>query len=196
MKTFRELVSLAAVFILASFGLLFAANVRAGSSEPFEGTDAVIVLGCGLNGRSVSLMLRHRLDKALEYYTANKGTVIVTSGGQGDDEPVAEALAMRDYLVGKGVPSDDIIMEDKSTSTNENFLFSKEKLDERFGRDGYTALFVTSDFHVLRSGIYAERVGLSIQGLAAPSVPHLLPMMYIREYLALMWYYVIDAWGI
>jgi uncharacterized SAM-binding protein YcdF (DUF218 family) len=196
MKTFRQLTALFIVFVLLSFGLLFLSNMTAKASAPETGADALVVLGCGLYGAEISQMLKLRLDKALEYYADNPDTLICTSGGQGRNELVPEALAMRDYLVSKGVPDDIIIMEDRSTSTKENFLFSKEKLDARFGGEDYTAVFITNDFHILRSGIYAERAGITARGIAAPSVPYLLPSMYLREYLALMKYYVIDAWGL
>ena len=45
--------------------------------------------------------------------------VIIASGGQGADEAVSEAEAMRTYLVEeRGVPADAVIEEDRSTTTN------------------------------------------------------------------------------
>ena len=52
---------------------------------------------------------------------------IVVSGGQGEGENITEATAMRNFLVDNGVDSSLIIMEDKSTNTYENFLYSKQK---------------------------------------------------------------------
>ncbi len=37
---------------------------------------------------------------------------------------------MKNYLVNHGVEESRIIMENKSTNTNENFKFSKEKIEE------------------------------------------------------------------
>ena len=91
--------------------------------------DAVIVLGAGLRGENLSLILRNRLDAAVEYYNENPEAVIVVSGGQGPDEDIPEAEAMERYLYEQGVPLNKIIKEDKSTSTEENFKFSKELLE-------------------------------------------------------------------
>ena len=121
--------------------------------------DAVIVLGAGLRGENLSLILRNRLDAAVEYYNENPDVVIVVSGGQGPDEDIPEAEAMERYLYEQGVPLNKIIKEDKSTSTEENFKFSKELLEKHFG-DGYNVGFITDDFHVYRAGKTAERVGL------------------------------------
>lgn len=120
--------------------------------------DAVIVLGAGLRGENLSLILRNRLDAAVEYYNENPEAVIVVSGGQGPDEDIPEAEAMERYLYEQGVPLSRIIKEDKSTSTEENFKFSKELLENRFD-EGYTVGFITDDFHIYRAGKTAERAG-------------------------------------
>ena len=46
------------------------------------------------------------------------------SGGKGPDEVIAEGEAMQNYAVKQGIPADDIIVENKSTTTYENILFS------------------------------------------------------------------------
>ncbi len=120
--------------------------------------DAIIVLGAGIRGEKVGKGLQGRLDAALEYHRSNPDAVIVVSGGQGPQESITEALAMERYLVEKGVPKDKIIKEERSTSTNENFRFSKKLLDERFGED-YKIAFVTTDYHIYRAGKIASAEG-------------------------------------
>ncbi len=120
--------------------------------------NAVIVLGAGVNGEAVSLALEGRLDTAVEYHKQNPKALIVVSGGQGPGEDISEAEAMKRYLVKKGVPEALIIKEDKSTSTRENFLFSKKKLDEFFVGE-YTVAYITNDYHVYRAGGIAKNAG-------------------------------------
>jgi uncharacterized SAM-binding protein YcdF (DUF218 family) len=67
--------------------------------------------------------------------------VLIVSGGQGRQENIAEALAMGRYLTEKGVPAEQIFKEEKSTSTYENFLFSKDILEQKFPQ-GYSAVFI------------------------------------------------------
>ena len=71
--------------------------------------DAVIVLGAGLRGDKVSIPLKLRLDKAIEYHKKNPDAVIVVSGGQGFQETVTEAYAMEKYLIENGVDKSKII---------------------------------------------------------------------------------------
>lgn len=124
--------------------------------------DAVIVLGAGIKGEKIGNNLQERLDTALEYHAKNPNAVIVVSGGKGNYESITEALAMERYLLQNGVPQEKIIKEERSTSTEENFAFSKELLDSRF-KDGYTAAYITNGFHIYRAGCLGESQG--IQGL-------------------------------
>lgn len=120
--------------------------------------DAVIVLGAGIRGEKVSGGLKARLDRAAEYHSENPDAIIVVSGGQGPQEDITEALAMERYLLEKGIPEDKILKEERATSTNENFRFSKELLDEKLGGD-YSVAFVTTDYHIYRAENIASSEG-------------------------------------
>ena len=87
--------------------------------------DYIIIHGAGLDGPRPTPLLAGRIDKALELWNKqHQHGKFVASGGQGADEIVSEAQAMRDYLLEKGVPADAILMEDKSTTTWENLRYS------------------------------------------------------------------------
>lgn len=60
--------------------------------------DYIIILGSGVRSEEVPPLLKSRLDKGIEYYQKNPTAKFVVSGGQGADEPVSEAFAMRKYL--------------------------------------------------------------------------------------------------
>lgn len=120
--------------------------------------DALIVLGCGVKGDEPGANLTERLDIAIEYHKNNPNAIIVVSGGKGDGENLSEAEAMENYLIEHGVLAELIIKEDKATSTEENFIFSKEILDECFDKD-YKIAFVTNDFHIFRSSRFAHLTG-------------------------------------
>ena len=87
--------------------------------------DYIIIHGAGLDGPRPTPLLAGRIDKALELWKKqHQHGKFVVSGGQGADEIVSEAQAMRDYLLEKGVSADAILMEDKSTTTWENLRYS------------------------------------------------------------------------
>lgn len=153
--------------------------------------DAVIVLGAAVHGKTPSLTLKKRLDKAVEYHGQNPDAIIIVSGGQGAQEDISEAEAMKIYLIDKGVNPDKIIKEDKSTSTAENFAFSKEILDKRF-TDDYTVAFITNEYHTLRAGLCARRAGFeNISHLHSNTNLSYLISGVLRECLAFVYHLVL-----
>lgn len=99
--------------------------------------DYVIALGAGLkDGRTVTPLLAGRVDRAIEVYReqlASGGRAkLVMSGGRGDDEHVAESVAMRDYALAQGVPSADVLTEEKSANTEQNLLYSRDVMATDF----------------------------------------------------------------
>ena len=145
---------LVCVLGLGSFLFIYGVSDNVSYNE-----DAVIVLGAAIHKDVPSLVLKQRLDKAAEYHNENPNAIIVVSGGKGPQESITEALAMERYLISKGVPTDKIIKEEKATSTYENFIFSKEILDEHFSGD-YNVAFVTNEYHTYRAGEIAALAGL------------------------------------
>ena len=122
--------------------------------------DAVVVLGCGLVGRSPGPMLARRLDRAVGLVSGS--VPVVVSGGRGADEEISEAAAMADYLRGthgvhlaeRGVP---VLEENQATNTRENLRLSVEAL-RAAGYPTENIAVVTSDFHVKRTEATAQMV--------------------------------------
>ena len=71
----------------------------------------------------------------------------VLSGGQGPDENITEAEAMKRFFVGNGIQEDRLILETESTTTYENLLFSKELLPASV----QSVTIITSDYHIART---------------------------------------------
>ena len=111
--------------------------------------DYIIIHGAGLDGPRPTPLLAGRIDKALELWNKqHQHGKFVVSGGQGADEVVSEAQAMRDYLLDKGVSADAILMEDKSTTTWENLRYSLAIINA----DRATCVDATSSAAVASSG--------------------------------------------
>lgn len=189
---FRRLISgvlafgLSVIIAFTSFLALYGRNDNATYNEK-----TVIVLGCGIRGERVSVGLAKRLNKAYEYHLQNPDAVIIVSGGQGPQEDISEALAMKRYLMEKGVPEDRIIMEDKSTSTITNFKYSHEIMKEK-GLPDDSVVFVTNGYHVYRGASYAKAEGLTVTHLGTDIIWYTIPMNYLREMLAVMKMWVFD----
>lgn len=140
--------------------------------------DYVIVLGAGLNGSEPTAALEKRLDKTVEYMNRNRNATAIVSGGQGKGESITEAQAMAFYLINRGIGEDRILLEEKATSTYENFANSKEAVGEG------QAAFITNDFHVLRSLQMANLNGIDATHVGADTPITLLPAACARELVA------------
>ena len=112
--------------------------------------DAVIVLGAAVHGETPSIVLKDRLDVAVEYHAKNPNAIIVVSGGKGAGENISEAAAMEKYLISNGVAPKVIVKEDTSKSTAENFQNSKKILDEILGND-YKVAVISNEYHLYRA---------------------------------------------
>ena len=186
------LVLIGAFFFAIMFGL-----VMVGAHDVIRGNPQVmIVLGCRvMPGGEPSILLQDRLDTALDYLDDHPDITVVVSGGQGSNEPTSEAACMADYLEEHGVDADQILLEDESSNTKENLIYSRELLEEQgvdVGEDG--VLVVSNGFHLTRSRMLAERFGYGhVSTLAAPTshVPSRI-QMYIREPLALVKSFLLD----
>lgn len=141
-----------------------------------------IILGAKVNGETPSLTLRYRLEEALTYAESYPEVKFILSGGQGPDEDISEGEAMRRFLVEKGVAEERLLLETESTSTYENLLYSKKLLPENV--NGLT--IITSDFHLTRARLIADRLGLASDALPAKTPESVVAQQHIRERLALI----------
>lgn len=152
--------------------------------------DYIIVLGALVNKNKISKSLQDRLDTCVEYLQKkNKNTVVVVSGGKGRGESITEASAMKDYLVSKGIDKNLILMEDKSTTTKENFNFSKKIIQNSSHKkiENLSIKVITTDFHTLRSKIISKKSGYkNTTFYTSKSNSRLAILNYTREFFALI----------
>jgi uncharacterized SAM-binding protein YcdF (DUF218 family) len=151
--------------------------------------DFIVVLGAGLRGSRVPPLLASRLDRAKQVHdrAVRKGRspVIITSGGQGPDEDIPEADAMASYLIERGVPADQVLREDRSTTTWENLTFSRELMVAR--RPKYRCLIVTNNFHAFRAALTARKAKVNGQVVGSPTAAYYWPTATIREFVAILY---------
>lgn len=176
------------------FGALLG-QVLAGARDNIVGEpQAMVILGCKLENWGPSWMLRDRLDRALEYLEDHPDMTVLVSGGQGEDEPAAEAQGMADYLAEQGFARENIILESDSHNTWQNLTYSARRLEEAGFDVSQGVVIVSNGFHLTRAKMLAGRLGYeNVSTLAAPSshVPSRLKM-YVREPVALVKSFVLD----
>lgn len=160
-------------------------------NHPRYKQDCIIILGAGLiNGERVSPLLARRIDKAIAFYhqqkhATGKAPKLVMSGGQGPDEKVSEAVAMKQYALTQAIPESDILVETNSTTTLENMQFSKEIIQQTFG-DQANVIFSSNNYHIFRAGIFARWAGLKADGIGSKTALYYLPNAFLREFIAIV----------
>lgn len=153
--------------------------------------DAVVILGCGLDRRSVTPLLAARLDRGIAVYDvavrSGHDPVVVTCGGQGPDEATTEADAMARYLVAAGVPPHSVIRERHSRNTAENLRNCLRELELRgIPAHDLRMTLVTSNFHVLRAAALTRRLGIDAQVVGSATAAYFLPAAFLREFVAVL----------
>ncbi|MER5483762.1 YdcF family protein [Streptomyces sp. NPDC002812] len=162
--------------------------------------DFVVMLGSGLiGGDRVPPLLASRLRKGREIHDAQiarggRVPLLLTSGGKGSDEKLAEARAMADWLIAEGVPQEHVRLEDRSRTTEENLLYSRTVMEAAV--PGYRCVVVTNNFHAFRAAMMARKAGVNGQVLGSPTAKYFWPSATIREFVAVFWEHKIVNLGI
>jgi len=152
-------------------------RVRPGVSD-ISRTDVAIVLGAGVRPDGTpSTYLRRRLDAAAELYARGTVGVILVSGDNSTtqhDEPTA----MRDWLVGLGVPEDRVVRDFAGLDTHDSCV----RAHEVFGVTD--AVVITQDYHLRRALFSCREAGIDVVGLgvSSTSVEPIKAVLYrVRE---------------
>lgn len=156
-----------------------------------ENYDYIIVLGAKVNGYELSVNLKDRLDKLLSIYNDYSNAKIIVSGGQGADEIISEAEAMKNYLIENGISESIILKEDKATSTSENIIYSKKIIDS-YKEKNPKSLVVSNDFHMYRMFILARKNEMNVDGLSAKTPFFIKINFSVREYYAIIKTLILD----
>ena len=163
--------------------------VRAAVNGPPEDVPVtVVVLGCRVRGTIPSKAMRQRLTAAEGFLRDHPDAVCILSGGQGEDEEIAEADCMYRELIAAGIDPGRLYREDRSTSTRENFLFSREIIKNNGLPE--TVVVVTNEYHQYRAGLIAKALGMETYAVSAPSGAGLLPTYWVREWFGILYEWI------
>ena len=131
--------------------------VAASFQTPEPGADYMLVLGARVKENGPSVLLQFRIESAAGYLKENEGTTAILCGGQGADEPMSEAQSMYDGLIALGIDPSRLIMEDQSTTTEENIRNAMALMED--GRR--KTVITTTGYHLYRSLMTARQLGLT-----------------------------------
>lgn len=157
-------------------------EIYAAGKTKISAQKVIIVLGCRVRGDEPSLSLIKRVDAAYKFLLFNLESVAILSGGQGKDENISEAQCMQQLLYARGISKDRLILEDRSTSTDENIRFSLQII-ETLDLDRNVAI-ATSEYHQKRAANICKKYGLNSTPVSSKTKWTLLPTFLFRELFA------------
>lgn len=139
------------VVVIFTFLFVNAGNFLVSYDKP-KNADVIVVLS-GDKGT--------RTQYAVKLYKQGYASKIIVSGGIVYNK-TSIAQLMRQQAEELGVPSENIILEDKADSTFENAIYSRDIL---LKNDFRSAIIVTSNYHTRRSKLIFNKVfsGTNIQ---------------------------------
>lgn len=174
------------IFIIALCVLLLTIfklrEIYAAGKTKISAQKVIIVLGCRVRGDEPSLSLIKRVDAAYKFLLFNPESVAILSGGQGKDENISEAQCMQQLLYARGISKNRLILEDRSTSTDENIRFSLQII-ETLDLDRNVAI-ATSEYHQKRAANICKKYGLNSTPVSSKTKRTLLPTFLLRELFA------------
>jgi uncharacterized SAM-binding protein YcdF (DUF218 family) len=131
----------------------------------YSSCDTAVILGGDINKRLMSgVMLNHKYNIP----------IIVSGGFTRDWSDISEAQEYKEYLALAGVDEDKIIIEDRSTNTFENAIYTKE-IVKKLGFE--KMCLITSPLHMKRSVYIFKKYDLDIVPVLS-QVYHDVPFKY------------------
>lgn len=163
-KKFARIRNGAAALLLAALAWVVwtGARVRRHAQvDDAQPADVIVVMGAAEYRGKPSPVLQARLEHALELFQKKMAPHIITTGGAGGDPVFTESTVGRNYLMGKGVPTEAIILEDEADST----IHSAVAVAEIMHRMGLRkCILVTDGYHIFRAKKMLEARGLTVYG--------------------------------
>jgi uncharacterized SAM-binding protein YcdF (DUF218 family) len=139
---------------------------RQSTEDEVQSADVIMVLGAAEYRGKPSPVLQARLNHALLLYLKDYAPYILTSGGAGGDARFTEGEVGRDYLVQHGVPSEDILVEPKGSSTAQSVSAAAEIMRSM---DLHSCIVVSDGYHIYRVKRLLQAQGIQVYGSPRPA---------------------------
>lgn len=198
------------VLSIIAFNVLYPKNYI---NEKDQQYDYIIVFGAGISDNKTEI-INGRIEKAIEYSKIYKKCKFVLTGAKGENEPIEEAIYMKNYMVDRGVDGRRVLVDTLSYNTYENVFNSLEliekdillrnkreniitrpfkKTDHDFDLDFLNIGFMSSEFHLTRINMMAKKFGIYRPYDIVCNTRNIYkPYLYVREDLSLFKAFVLN----
>lgn len=162
------LAALSLVFFLVILTVVITAVgiVEYGKSDEKTHCDAAIILGASTTDGTVSPVYRERLRHGIWLFENGYVDCLILTGGVGEGNTVSDASAAKQYAIEQGVPEQAILIEERSTITEENLEYAKAIMDAHFMD---TAILVSDPLHMKRAMLMAKDYGITAYSSPTPT---------------------------
>ena len=151
-----------------------------------KGENIGVVLGAAVwSGNKPSPTLASRIDKAAKLYKKGIINKVQLTGSNAPGE-LSEAEVALNYILNKGLDPSDIMIETKTTSTNEQIRFVKQEL---VTKENFDNIYIISDkYHLVRVREISNFFDLKVKVVASELKLSFDNMLYyrVRESIALV----------
>ena len=153
------------LFSLAFAAATFVSIQRQSWRDEARHADCIVVFGAAEYSGHPSPVLRARLDHAYNLFQRGLAPLVIATGGYGGDPRFSEGGVGRVYLMGRGIPEQDIIAETQADNTDE----SVERVAAIMHANGmHTCIAVSDGYHIFRIKKMLERQGFTVYGAPRP----------------------------
>jgi len=137
-----------------------------GNIDEMTKADAAIVLGAGIWGERPSPVFEERINHGIWLYINGYVKKIIFTGGKGKNNEYSDSFIARKYAIEKGIPVEDIFIEEISSITQENIFYAAQIVKD----NNMSAVIIISDpLHMKRAMLMAKDNKLSAYSSPTPT---------------------------
>ncbi|MBE7002323.1 MAG: YdcF family protein [Ruminococcaceae bacterium] len=166
-KKIVVLISLLTAFLIVLYTIIASVQiVQYGKVDNKTKCDVAIVLGAATSGEEVSPVYRERINHGIWLYENGYVDYLILTGGVGEGNEKSDAFVAKQYAVENGVPEQAILIEERSTITEENLEYAKSIMD---AHSMNTAIIVSDPLHMKRAMRMAADYGITAYSSPTPT---------------------------
>jgi uncharacterized SAM-binding protein YcdF (DUF218 family) len=133
--------------------------LREADLQQLHPADVIVVFGAAEYSGRPSPVFKARLDHAYDIFQKGIASVVITTGGAGEDPNYSEGGVGHDYLMRRGIPENSLIAETQGSDTAQ----SARRVGVIMRANGMRACVAVSDeYHVFRIQQLLEHEGFRV----------------------------------
>ncbi len=186
LKIFGIIIGIIAGYFVVTAGIYVPFVLHDAKIQHNDDCEYLMILGNQVVDKETpSPLMLERVGRAVEYLEENEDCFVVVCGGITTDvQTITEAELMKKLLEKEGIDTSRIIIENRSTTTFENFEFARDVIENHAGKkiDEVNVAFLSSDYHIHRASVIADHYGYKDIGKVSCKTEDGFAKTVVREY--------------